>query len=66
MYSLDNIEYLEESLHEFTQILIEYLDDLKNFDNELFLEFCDLYGKLVVLKIRLECEISREYDPKGE
>lgn len=64
--NLDNIERLEESLQRFSQTLKVYLDDLEDFDHELYLEFCELYGIATALKLRLEFSISREYDPKGE
>ena len=65
-YSLDNIEHLEESLQEFRNILKVYLDDLEDFDRELYLDFCKLYGTVMSLKLRLQYEILKEYDPKGE
>ena len=65
-YSLDNIEYLEESLQEFRQTLKIYLADLEDFDHELYLDFCKLYGRVMLLKLRLQYEILKEYNPKGE
>lgn len=63
MYSnLKFIKYLATHMQEFKQALILYLGDVEEFDRD----FCDLYALVVLLEYRLNLEISREYDPKGE
>lgn len=67
MYSnLKFIEYLETHMQHFKQALVLYLEDVEEFDRDLYLDFCELYALVVSLEYRLNLEISREYDPKGE
>lgn len=37
-----------------------------SLDNIEYLDFCKLYGRVMSLKLRLQYEILKEYDPKGE
>lgn len=67
MYSnLKFIKYLATHMEEFKQALILYLGDVEEFDRDLHLDFCDLYALVVSLEYRLNLEISKEHNLKGE